>query len=314
MDEAWFRIKGIPMKYRFKSTVYYAAGLVGKPLGFDKNYLKNFAYVRVKIGCMDLDMVPKTRVGEIKKGFYEFQYTREVADAAPVNGNAVANNDAIQSNVNQQGTPKRQRINNNEAGSQSAPPRVPITSNQHGTQRSSGTERIINRRLETGKTPMDVDIENSMTVDKGSCSSASITSNVPSLQQVHREVVEALAADSVPSASQLVDVNDPKYKKFLHNLMKSGGDKTYYFQKHYKNQMPVIQENSEGVNLSNSAERVNLEGSESDDESVDQEAKEEFVDNRRVVLALGAPSLQHERTAVVIPVDGAQPEVEEMCS
>jgi hypothetical protein len=78
--------------------------------------------------------------------------------------------------------------------------------------------------------------------------------------------------------------------------------------------MPVIQENSEGVNLSNSAERVNLEGSESDDESVDQEAEEEFVDNRRVVLALGAPSLQHERNVVVISVDGAQPEVEEMCS
>jgi hypothetical protein len=161
---------------------------------------------------------------------------------------------------------------------------------------------------------MDVDSENSMSVDKGSCSSASITSNVPSLQQVHREVVEALAADSVPSASQLVDVNDPKYKKVLHKLVKSGGDKTYYFQKHYKNQMPVIQENSEGVNLSNSAERVNLDGSESDNESVDQEAEEEFVDNRRVVLALGAPSLQHERTAVVIFVDGAQPEVEEMCS
>jgi hypothetical protein len=153
-----------------------------------------------------------------------------------------------------------------------------------------------------------------MIVDKGSCSSAGITSNTPSLQQVHREVVEALATDPVPIVSQLVDVNDPKYKKFLHSLLKSGGDKTYHFQKQYKNQMPVIQENSEGANLSNSAERVNLEGSESDEESVDQEAEEEFVDNSRVVLALGAPSLQHERTAVVIPVDGAQPEVEEMCS
>jgi hypothetical protein len=292
MDEAWFRIRGIPMKYRFKSTVYYAAGLVGKPLGFDKNYLKNFAYVRVKIGCMDLDMVPKTRVGEIKKGFYEFQYTREVADAAPVNGNAATTIDAIQGDVNQQGTPKRHQ----------------------GNQRTYGTERLTNRRLETGKVPMEVDTVNSQIVDKGSCSSAGITSISPSLQQVHREVVEALATDSVPIASQLVDVNDPKYKKFLHSLLKSGGDKTYHFQKQYKNQMPVIQENSEGANLSNSAERVNLEGSESDEESVDQEAEEEFVDNSRVVLALGAPSLQHERTAVVISVDGAQPEVEEMCS
>jgi hypothetical protein len=44
------------------------------------------------------------------------------------------------------------------------------------------------------------------------------------------------------------------------------------------------------------------------------QADEDFVDNKRVVLALGAPSLQHEHTVVVIPVDGAQPEVEEICS
>jgi hypothetical protein len=90
----------------------------------DKNYLKNFAYVWVKIGCMDLDMVPKSRVGEIKKGFFEFQYTREVVDVVPNNGNEVGNTVAVQGEVDQQGTPKKQRINNNEAGSQSAPPRV----------------------------------------------------------------------------------------------------------------------------------------------------------------------------------------------
>jgi hypothetical protein len=76
MQEAWFRIKGIPMKFRNKSTVYYAASLVGKPLALDKNYLRHFAYVRVKIGSQDLTLVPNSRIGEIKKGFYEFQYSR----------------------------------------------------------------------------------------------------------------------------------------------------------------------------------------------------------------------------------------------
>jgi hypothetical protein len=62
MQEAWFRIKGIPMKFRNKSTLYYAASFVGKPLGLDKNCLRNFAYVQ--IGCQDLSLVPNTKIGE----------------------------------------------------------------------------------------------------------------------------------------------------------------------------------------------------------------------------------------------------------
>jgi hypothetical protein len=78
MEEAWFEIKGIPMKYGNKSTAFYAASLVGKPLALDKNFLINFSYVRVKIGSLDLSLVPNTRIGEIKGGFYELQYTREL--------------------------------------------------------------------------------------------------------------------------------------------------------------------------------------------------------------------------------------------
>jgi hypothetical protein len=89
MQEAWFRVKGIPMKYRNKSTTYYVAGMVGKPLALDKNYLRNFSYIRVKIGCQNIELVPNTRIGEIKKGFYEFQFTREVPEAAPMNGNNI---------------------------------------------------------------------------------------------------------------------------------------------------------------------------------------------------------------------------------
>jgi hypothetical protein len=72
MEEAWFRIKGIPMKYRCKSTAFYVASMVGRPLTLDNNYLRNFAYIRVKIGCQELPLVPNTRIGEIKKAFFEF--------------------------------------------------------------------------------------------------------------------------------------------------------------------------------------------------------------------------------------------------
>jgi hypothetical protein len=107
MQEAWFRIKGIPMKFRNKSTVYYAASLVGKPLALDKNYLRHFAYVRVKIGSQDLALVPNSRIGEIKKGFYEFQYSRELFDPSFNTGNKTAVSTDAQGGEGDQGTPKR---------------------------------------------------------------------------------------------------------------------------------------------------------------------------------------------------------------
>jgi hypothetical protein len=51
LEEAWFRIQGIVMKFRSMSTAYYVASFIGKPLALDKNCLRNFTYVRVKIGC-----------------------------------------------------------------------------------------------------------------------------------------------------------------------------------------------------------------------------------------------------------------------
>jgi hypothetical protein len=95
------------MKYRNKSTAYYVASMVGKPLALDKNYLRNFSYIRVKIGCQNIELVPNTRIGEIKKGFYEFQFTREVPEAAPVNGNNIGVEVNAQAEGEQQNTPKR---------------------------------------------------------------------------------------------------------------------------------------------------------------------------------------------------------------
>ncbi|KAK1693827.1 hypothetical protein QYE76_010524 [Lolium multiflorum] len=107
MEEAWLRVKGIPMKFRSKSTVYYAASFVGKPLALDKNCLRNFAYARVKIGHQDLSLVPNTRIGEIKKGFYEFQYTRELFEPSPPAGARTGAAENIPGNGGDQGTPKR---------------------------------------------------------------------------------------------------------------------------------------------------------------------------------------------------------------
>jgi hypothetical protein len=49
------------MKYICKSTAFYVASMVGKPLALDKNYLRNFSYIRVKIGCQDITLVPELK-------------------------------------------------------------------------------------------------------------------------------------------------------------------------------------------------------------------------------------------------------------
>jgi hypothetical protein len=85
----------------------------------------------VKIGSQDLPLVPSSRIGEIKKGFYEFQYSRELFDPSSNAGNKVSVPADTQGNEGDQGTPKRQRtgLQDSDAGSQSAPPK--ITGNSH---------------------------------------------------------------------------------------------------------------------------------------------------------------------------------------
>jgi hypothetical protein len=115
MEEAWFRIKGIPMRYRNKSTAYYVASMAGLPLTLDMNLLMNFAYIRVKLGCQDPALVPSSRIDSIKKGFYEFQFTREVIDP---NTNPATYYASVVQNTNddtQQNSPKRQRTGNEDA-------------------------------------------------------------------------------------------------------------------------------------------------------------------------------------------------------
>jgi hypothetical protein len=65
--------------------------MVGRPLALDKNYLRNFSYIRVKIGCQDLSLVPSTRIGEIRKAFFEFQFTRELPEGNQQPNNQVGN-------------------------------------------------------------------------------------------------------------------------------------------------------------------------------------------------------------------------------
>jgi hypothetical protein len=78
IESTWFGISGIPMEKRTEKRVCYVASLVWMPLEVDKNNLKRWEYVRVKIGCKDIAKVPAVVEGLLKMHFYDFIFRREV--------------------------------------------------------------------------------------------------------------------------------------------------------------------------------------------------------------------------------------------
>jgi hypothetical protein len=69
MEEAWFRIKGIPMKYRSKSTVFYVASMVGEPLALDKNYFRNLVLYQSQNWVLEGFLGPKHSNWRNQKNF-----------------------------------------------------------------------------------------------------------------------------------------------------------------------------------------------------------------------------------------------------
>jgi hypothetical protein len=307
MQEAWFRIKGIPMKFRNKSTAYYAASLVGKPLALGKNYLRHFAYVRVKIGCQDLALVPNSRIWEIKKGFYEFQYSRELFDPSSNAGNKVTIPDDAQGKEGDQGTPKRQRtgLQDSDAGSQSAPPK--ITENNHpGSYRQNSLHVSPSPRTkDTGKRKrFELESDNPCILDSNLVSPPCIPNkNTHVLHEVHKEVVDALASlplqDGEGSSTQK---EAESYRQFINSLAKSNSDKAFMIQKAYSGLLDPIVENVNG-GVGPSDELVDYDSSDSS-----QTSEAPFLTQGEGILALVIPSPRHELIVVVIPVDGSQPE------
>jgi hypothetical protein len=67
---------------------------------------------------------------------------------------------------------------------------------------------------------------------------------------------------------------------------------------------PIVEATSEEG--TQSGERVDIEGIDSDSSSSDSG----ILDGRTRILALAAPSLEHEHTALVISVDSIHPEID----
>jgi hypothetical protein len=126
---------------------------------------------------------------------------------------------------------------------------------------------------------------------------------------MHREVINSLAANAASgSSSRVSPVVDLSFKKFVQNLATSGSDKSFLIQKKYKQLMdPIVEDLSEEG--TQSGERVDFGGSDSDDNN-NPSSDSGLHDDRTRILALAAPSLEHEHTVVVIPIESIHPEID----
>uniref|UniRef100_A0A0A9GUN4 DUF4283 domain-containing protein n=1 Tax=Arundo donax TaxID=35708 RepID=A0A0A9GUN4_ARUDO len=135
LDEAWFRIKGIPIDKRSEPNVYHVGSLVGLSLELDKRNLTKFDYVRVKIGCRDVTKVPAIMERMLGKHFYDFYFQREILQEGSTNpaGNKWVRTGGDDGNNGDKPSPKKQKTNDNFGT---------VTSTQQGqsTNTSQGTK------------------------------------------------------------------------------------------------------------------------------------------------------------------------------
>jgi hypothetical protein len=128
--------------------------------------------------------------------------------------------------------------------------------------------------------------------------------DVDSLYDVHKSVVDAFAPSALsPGQASSSASASPSFAQFLHTLTKSGSGKTFMIQKKYRKELgPILEATDEGeVSEEKVYESTNSEGAAT---------SEQCINPGQGVLALAAPCLQHERTDVVIHVDGSQPEAD----
>jgi hypothetical protein len=106
----------------------------------------------------------------------------------------------------------------------------------------------------------------------------------------------------------LAQQKDPSFKKFVGELASSNSDKSFHLRKQFGHFLPPIVENvAENEPLDD--EQVDY-GDDTESDESNQATDMPFIEPGSGILALAAPSPRHERHAVVIPVDGSQPEVE----
>lgn len=81
LQQAWFKVRGIPNDQRSIRTIAKVGGLVGKTVEIDEKSRFRNDYVRIKLACRDVLRVPPVAESSLGMMIYDFFYEREVPDA-----------------------------------------------------------------------------------------------------------------------------------------------------------------------------------------------------------------------------------------
>jgi hypothetical protein len=80
LQEAWFRVKGVPYDLRSEETIAYVGSLVGFTRDVDKSTLNRSDFVRIQLAARDVTKVPGVAEGAKIPFLCDFFYEREVVE------------------------------------------------------------------------------------------------------------------------------------------------------------------------------------------------------------------------------------------
>lgn len=106
LQQAWFKVRGIPTDQRSVKTIAKVGGLVGKTVAIDEKTKFRPDFVRIKIACRDINLVPESAESSLGMFLYDFFFEREIPDEIPHEANKAGVR--IDSQPNQP-TPKKPR-------------------------------------------------------------------------------------------------------------------------------------------------------------------------------------------------------------
>ncbi|KAM0846783.1 hypothetical protein ACQ4PT_055449 [Festuca glaucescens] len=74
LQKAWVQVRNIPSEKRNEAHAAFAGSLVGVTLDIDKSTLMRPEYVRILLGCRDVEEIPRKAEGCLGDNFYIFYY------------------------------------------------------------------------------------------------------------------------------------------------------------------------------------------------------------------------------------------------
>ena len=117
LQQAWFKVKGIPVDQRSIRTIANLGGLVGKTMAIDENKRYKTEFVRIKIACRDIYVVPASAEGNLGLHIYDFFYELEEPD----NMKRAAQKSSVEvTGDGKQPTPKKMRMDTHPGSSAAA--------------------------------------------------------------------------------------------------------------------------------------------------------------------------------------------------